>query len=121
MQIDNAGYNAAPSAEQSQPVIASADGATSQKLTNASADTNTTATVVAGARYRFSATKTGSFLFGLATTATATNIRWVCPLSASIEIQVPIGYTTLHYQTDTNNGVGWLVRIKSQIDEEPTQ
>jgi hypothetical protein len=47
MQIDNAGYNCAPSPGQSQPIIASGDGATSQKLTNGTADTNTTATVVA--------------------------------------------------------------------------
>ena len=121
MQTDNGGYNTSPSPAQSQPIIASGDGATSQALTNGSAATNTTATVVAGARYRFTCTKTGAFLFGLATTATATNIRWVCGIGHSIEIQIPLGYTTLNYQTDTNDGYGWLVRIKSVVNEEPTE
>jgi len=119
LPIDNGGFNTSPSPGQSQPIIGT--GATSQKLTNGSAATNTTATVVAGARYRFTCTKTGAFLFGLATTATATNIRWAVGIGHSIEIQIPNGYTTLHYQTDTNSGVGWLVRIKTQINEEPTE
>jgi len=112
---DNAGHNTAPSAEQSQPVITQ----TAQKLTNASADTNGSVTVTAGARYRFTATKTGSFLFGLATTATIGNIRWTCPLYGSIEIQIPLGQTSLHFQTDTNNGIGYLVEIKTAISEDP--
>ena len=115
---DNAGYNTSPHPNQSQPIIGT--GAASQALTNATADTNTTATVVAGARYRFTSTSTGGFLFGLATTATSTNIRWVCALYQTIEIQIPLGYTTLHYQTNVNNGYGWLVRIKTEIEEEPT-
>ena len=118
LQIDNGGYNTSPSPGQSQPIIGT--GAASQKLTNGSAATNTTTTVVGGARYRFTCTKTGAFLFGLATTATATNIRWVCGIGHDIEIQVPLGYTTLHYQTDTNDGYGWLVRVKTVIEEEPT-
>ena len=115
---DNGGFNTSPHPGQSQPLIDT--GAISQALTNAAADTNTTATVVAGARYRFSSTETGGFLFGLATTATATNIRWVCPLYQTIEIEIPQGYTTLHYQTNVNNGYGWLVRIKQKADDEPT-
>lgn len=116
MNIDNGGYNCAPSPGQSQPVISQ----TALALTNATADTNTEATVVAGARYRFTCTSTGAFRFGLATTATAGNVRWVCGVGHSIEIQVPLGYTTLHYATDTNAGYGWLVRIKTVIEEEPT-
>lgn len=118
MLQDNGGYNTSPHPGQSQPIIGT--GATAQALTNASADANTEATVVAGARYRFTCTKTGAFRFGLATIATATNIRWVCGIGQSIEIQVPQSYTTLHYAVDTNNGYGWLVRIKTQINEEPT-
>ncbi len=115
---DNGGYNTSPHPSQSQPIIGT--GATAQALTNASADTNTTVAVVAGARYRFTCTKTGAFRFGIATTATAANIRWVCGVGHSIEIQVPIGYTTLNYAVDTNNGYGWLVRIKTEVEEEPT-
>lgn len=118
MQIDNGGYNCAPSTGQSQPIIGTGAGA--QALTNGTADADTTATVVAGARYRVTCTKTGSLRFGLATVATASNVRWVCGIGHSIEIQIPIGYSTLHYTTDTNNGYGWLVRIKTVINEEPT-
>ena len=118
MQQDNGGYNTSPSPGQSQPIIGT--GATSQVVAHATADTNATKTVVAGARYRFTSTLTGGFLFGLATTATTTNIRWVCPIYQTIEIQIPDGYTTLHYQTNATNGIGWLVRIKTQIEEEPT-
>ena len=118
LQIDNAGYNTSPSPGQSQPIIGT--GAAAQALTNASADTNDSVTVVAGARYRFTCTKTGAFIFGLATTATAGNIRWVCGIGHDIEIQVPLGYTALHFQTTANNGYGWLVRIKTVIEEEPS-
>ena len=121
MLYDNGGFNTSPNPNQSQPVISTADGATSQALTNAAADTNTEATVVAGARYRFTSTLTGSFLFGLATTAVATNIRWACGMYQSIEIQIPQGYTILHYQTNVMNGYGWLVRIKQKANEEPTE
>lgn len=113
---DNGGYNTSPSAGQSQPVITQ----TALALTNASADTNTTATVVAGARYRFTCTKAGAFRFGLATVATAGNVRWVCGIGHSIEIEIPNSYTTLNFAVDTNDGYGWLVRIKQNIEEEPT-
>lgn len=117
---DNGGFSTSPHPNQSQPVIAAVDGATSQVLTNGTADTNGTATVVAGTRYRFTSTLTGGFLFGLATTATSTNIRWVCPIYKTIEIQIPQGYTTLHYQTNVNDGIGWLIPIKQDVNEEPT-
>jgi len=70
-----------------------------------------TATVVAGARYRFTAYVTGGFRFGLATVATDGNVRWVCPIYRSIEITIPQGYTTLHYTTDTNSALGFLVEL----------
>lgn len=116
---DNGGYNTSPHPGQSQPIIGT--GAAAQALTNVAADTNTEATVVAGARYRFTCTKTGAFVFSLATTATAANIRWACGIGHSVEIEIPNGYTTLHYATDTNDGYGWLVRIKTQVEEEPTE
>jgi hypothetical protein len=117
MLSDNGGFNTSPHPGQSQPKITQ----TALALTNGSADTNTTQTVTAGSRYRFTSYKTGGFLFGLATTATAGNIRWVCPLYATIEIQIPVGYTTLHYQTNVNNGLGYLVEIKQTSDSDATE
>lgn len=116
LNIDNGGYNTSPHPGQSQPVISQ----TALILTNGTANDDTTVTVVAGARYRATCTKTGSLRFGLATMSTAGNVRWVCGIGQSIEIQIPNGYTSLHFATDTNDGYGWLVRIKTEIEEEPT-
>lgn len=105
---NNAGERSSPTPESSQPKVTQ----TAQKLTQATAGTNTTATVTAGKRYRFTAYITGGFRFGLATTATDGNVRWVCPIYRSIEITIPAGYTTLHYTTDTNNALGFLVELQ---------
>lgn len=82
-----------------------------QQLTNASADTDTTATVVAGAVYAVTALNTGGFILGIADVTTAANVAWVCPLYRTIIIKIPIGYTSLHYATDTNNGIAYLRRL----------
>jgi hypothetical protein len=103
---DNNGNRLPAHADMADPILASG-----QTLTNASADTNTTATVVAGGVYAITALNTGGFLFGLATTATAANIIWVGTLYRTIIVRIPLGYTTLHYQTDTNNGMAYLRRI----------
>ncbi len=105
---DNSGAISSPTPESSQPVITQ----TAQKLTQATAGTNTTAAVTAGKKYRFTAYITGGFRFGLATTATDGNIRWVCPIYRSIEIKIPAGYTTLHYTVDTNNALGFLCELE---------
>lgn len=107
---DNIGFRTANCPEQSQPVITQ----TAQALTQGTAGADTTATVTAGARYRFTAQKTGGFVFGLATVATGSeaNIRWCAPVGVSIEILIPEGYTTLHYTTDTNSGIGYLVKLE---------
>jgi hypothetical protein len=68
--------------------------------------------VSAGKRYRFTAYLTGGFRFGLATVAVDDNVRWVCPLYRTIEIDIPVSYTTLHYTTDVNNALGFLVELK---------
>ena len=104
---DNTGNRSSPTPESSDPK----ETQTALKLTNGSADTNTTATVVVGKSYRFTALKTGGFYLGLADVTTAGNVRWVCPLYRSIEIKIPIGSTTLHYATDTINGIGYLVEL----------
>ena len=107
---DNGGHRSSPTPESSSPVVSQ----TAQKLTQGSAGTNTEATVVAGKRYRFTASVTGGFVFGLATVATGSeaNIRWACPLYRSIEITIPLGYTVLHYTTDTSSGIGYLVELE---------
>jgi len=114
---DNSGARTSPHPNQSQPVISQ----TALKLTQATAGTNTTATVVAGKRYRFTSYLTGGFRFGLATVATDGNVRWVCPLYQSIEIQIPLGYTSLYYTTDTNDALGFLVEIKQNADPDVDQ
>lgn len=102
---DNAGHRVPP-AGAPDPIAASG-----QTLTNASKDTNTTCTVVAGAKYAFTAQEVGGFYFGIATIATAANIIWACPVRETIIIVIPAGTTTLHYGTDTNDAIGYLRRL----------
>jgi len=111
---DNGGFRASPHPNQSQPVITQ----TAQIVAHGTADTDGTKTVVPGKRYRFTSTLTGGFLFGLATTAVIGNIRWVCPIYQTIEIQIPYNITTLHYQTNVINGVGYLVEIKQGEEDD---
>lgn len=111
---DNGGFRAAPHPNTSQPIVSQ----TALKLTQATAGTNTTATVTAGARYRFTSYLTGGFRFGVATVAIDGNVRWVCPIYKSIEIQIPLGITALHYTTDVNDGLGFLVEIKQNANED---
>ncbi len=112
--FDNGGFRTSSHPGQSQPVITQ----TALALTQGTAGTNTETTVVAGKRYRFTAYKTGGFRFGLATVATDGNVRWVCPIYQTIEIQIPRGVTTLHYTTDTNSGVGFLVELLVQDEDD---
>lgn len=112
--FDNGGFKTSPDVMASQPVITQ----TALKLTQGTAGTNTEATVTAGKRYRFTSYLTGGFRFGLATVAVDGNVRWVCPIYKTIEIQVPRGVTTLHYTTDVNSGLGFLVELLVQDEEE---
>ena len=112
--FDNGGFKTSPDVMASQPVITQ----TALKLTQGTAGTNTEATVVAGKRYRFTSYLTGGFRFGLVTVATDGNVRWVCPIYKTIEIQIPRGVTTLHYTTDVNSGLGFLVELLVQDEEE---
>lgn len=111
---DNGGFRTSPHPNVSQPVITQ----TALQLTRSTAGNNGTQTVVAGKRYRFTAYKTGGFWFGLATMAIASNVRWVCPIYETIEIQIPRGVTTLHYTTDTNNGIGFLIELLVQDEDD---
>ena len=110
---DNIGMKTSPHPSQSQPVQA-----TGQLVAHGTADTTGTKTVVAGRRYRFTATETGGFIFGMLDPATAANVLWCCPIYQTIELQIPRGGgTLLYYQTDTNDGLGYLVEIAQQSDE----
>lgn len=111
--FDNGGFRTSPHSGQSQPVITQ----TALRLTQTSAGTNTTITVADGGRYRFTSYLTGGFRFGVATTVLASNIRWVCPIYQTIEIQIPRGVTTLHYTTDVNSGLGFLIKLLVQDED----
>ena len=102
---DNAGHRVPP-ADAPDPVVASG-----QTLTNATALAADTATVVAGAKYAFTAMLLGGFIFGVAVTTTPANILWACPIYKTIIIVIPAGITTLHYATNVINGVGYLRRL----------
>lgn len=105
---DNAGNRSSPTPESSQPVILQ----TALKLTNAVVNTNTEVSIISAKRYRFTAYIAGGFRFGLATMAVDDNVRWICPLYSSIEIEIPYGYTVLHYAVDTANALGFLVELR---------
>ncbi len=102
---DNTGHRVPP-ADAPDPVVASG-----QTLTNATALAADTVTVVAGAKYAFTAMLLGGFIFGVAVTTTSANILWACPIYKTIIIVIPAGITTLHYATNVINGVGYLRRL----------
>ena len=107
---DNINRQSSPTPESSQPELAQ----TALKLTQATAGTNTTASVVPG-RYRFTSYLTGGFRFGLASVATDGNVRWICPIFHSIEIDIPGGTTILNYTTDVNAALGFLVKLQEGV------
>jgi hypothetical protein len=109
--MNNAAISIPPNAETAEPLAG-----TGQLLTNAVADTNATATVTPGL-WLLTAYETGSFLAGLATTATATNIKWCASVGGpGVVIRIPVGTTTLHYQTAAANGRALLVKLASAVD-----
>ena len=103
---DNAGNRASPGAVNCDPLVASG-----QTLTDAAIGGDHEVTVVAGARYAFTAGLTGGFIFGIAAVTTAANIIWACGLNDTIVIKIPQGYTTLHYASLVNDGTGYLRRL----------
>ena len=116
---DNSGARTSPHPNQSQPIISQ----TAQQLKVDNGDSGT-ATVVAGTRYRFTSMIKGGFVFGLATVAAGNeaNIRWSCPIYNTVEIQIPLGYTTLYYTSDTDNdAAGYLVAIKQNADPDAAE
>lgn len=107
---NNAGGRSSPTPESSQPKVTQ----TAVRLTDATAGTDYSTTVTPGSRYRFTAQLTGGYRLGLATVATGSeaNIRWVCPLYRSVEIEIPVGYILLYHTPDVNAAVGILVELK---------
>ncbi len=102
---DNAGHDVPP-AGAPDPVAASG-----QTLTNGTKDTDTEATVVAGAQYALTAQEVGGFYLGVADVTTAANIIWACPVGETIVIVIPEAITVLHYATDTANAIGYLRKL----------
>ncbi|KKM21604.1 hypothetical protein LCGC14_1633740 [marine sediment metagenome] len=101
---DNAGHRVPP-AGSPDPILASG-----QWLQADQSEAKST-TVVAGATYAFTATRGGSFYFGIAAVATAANVVWACGLYDTIIIVIPTDYTTLYYSSSQNNGNGRLRRL----------
>lgn len=101
---DNVGNRVPPHPDMGTPTLASGQTLAPNK------DTNTEATVVAGATYAITAIQ-GWFIFGLATVATAANIIWACPQGKTIVIKIPAGYTSLHYLSDSDNRTAYLRRL----------
>lgn len=105
--IDNNGHIVPPGCAAADPILASG-----QTITDAATGADHEATVVAGAMYAFTCLIAGGMVFGLATVAVAANIIWACGFNETIIIQIPEGYTTLHYQSPTSGGSGYLRRIR---------
>ena len=101
---DNIGNRVPPHPNLGHPTLASGQTLAPNK------ETNTEATVVAGASYAITAVE-GWFIFGIATTATAANIIWVCTQGQTIVIKVPAGYTSLHYQSGSDDRTAYLRRL----------
>lgn len=111
--FDNGGFRSSSHPNISQPTITQ----TALQFTAINKDVDTELAVVAGKRYRFTALITGGFYLGLADVTTAGNVRWVCPIYKTVEVQIPYNITALHVACDTNNAIGYLVEIK-QVEED---
>ncbi len=103
--LDNSGNLTGPHPDISDPVLASA-----QKVVAGSKDANATIDVESGKMYAITSL-IGAHVFGIATTATAANCIWAAPAGKTIVIRVPIGYTTLHYQTPSDSRVFYIRKL----------
>ncbi len=107
---DNAGNKVPPGVSSGEPIAGSGI-----KITDDTADGGDhTETVIAGATYKIMVdiTSNGAFLFGIATTATATNVIWFAPEKSVLVIKIPSGSTLLHYQSLASGGSAYIVRLK---------
>lgn len=116
---DDKGFYALPGVVSGHPTNGDA-----AQLTNASAATDTEVAVEAGKSYLVTALNTGGFILGLADPTTAANVMWVVPLHTTRLIHIdPVQAgkakgeaVTLHYATDTNNGIGYIVELAEHGD-----
>ena len=95
---DNHGNRAAPGAINCDPVLASGI-----ELAAVGAGTDYTQTVVAGATYAITIPiDDGTWLFSLTgVTSTAANREWIATEGDTIILKVPVGCTTLYFESDT--------------------
>jgi acyl CoA:acetate/3-ketoacid CoA transferase beta subunit len=97
--LDNQGFVVPPGVIGYTPIHG-----TGGVATDAATGGDETLTVTAGATYLIQATATGVCIFGLATILTAANVAWMVPAGQQITITIPIGYTTLHWESLTSGG-----------------
>jgi hypothetical protein len=95
------GASVAPTPEESQPIAG-----TGQTLASA---TDASVTVVPGV-YALTAC-VGYALAGWATTDTAANVLFACPLARTILIVVPIGTDHLHYKVVGTGAAAYLRKV----------
>ena len=103
---DNAGNRTPGHPDLSDPVLGSG-----QNVSAAATDTNETVVVVAGESYAITCIK-GAHIFGIATTATATNVMWACGSGHTIVIKIPVGHVALHFQTPDSSRRFILRKLK---------
>ena len=104
---DNSGNRCPPHPDISDPVLGSG-----QNVSAAAKDTDETVAVEAGKMYAITCIK-GAHIFGIATTATATNVVWACGSGKTIVIRIPMSYIALHYQTPDSSRRFILRELKS--------
>jgi len=86
---------------------------TGVKLTATTAATDYEATVVAGKRYMILNNGVGNMFFGIADSSVDANKLWNVPKLGRCGIQIPIGYTTLHFTGDVNASIAYMVEVDS--------
>lgn len=108
MLRDAVGNTVPPGVAGGHPVLASGI-----KLTDAATGGDHTQALDAGATYKIMADTTsgGQWLFGIATTATAANVVWFCPVGGVIAITMPADYATLHYQALANGASCYIAKM----------
>ena len=103
---DNHGNRVPPHPDLSDPVLG-----TGQVVVAGSKDVNATVDVEAGCSYAITSL-IGHHIFGIATTATTTNVVWAAPAGKTIVIKIPLTYTALHYQTPSDSRKFVLRKLK---------
>jgi hypothetical protein len=108
MSLNNAGQTGPLGALDAAPVHG-----TGGVATDAATGGDETLTVTAGATYLIMATPVsgGNLIFGLATILTAANVAWFVPAGQVCVIRIPLGYTTLHWESLANGGGFYYVKL----------